>query len=176
MSVARSGHTATATPWGAALLVGGEDTGAVELFLTNDTFETLGTLATSRTSYAIAATTGHKVVIAGGTHGNSALASIEIYDGDTGNIVPGGAMLTARRNFAAAALLDGSILFTGGYAADGSICNLQNLPGTWDLVPAPAPPAARANHKASVLPITAAYSWLAASMKRVTASTDVYTP
>ena len=49
MSVARSGHTATATPWGAVLLVGGEATGAVELFLTNDTFETLGALGTSRT-------------------------------------------------------------------------------------------------------------------------------
>ena len=53
--------------------------------------------------------------------GTPALASIEIYDGDTGKIALGGSMLVARRNFAAAALLDGSILFTGGYAADGSI-------------------------------------------------------
>ena len=168
MSVARSGHTATATPWGAVLLVGGEDTGAVELFLTNDTFETLGTLATSRTDYAIAATTGHKVVIAGGSHGNSTLASIEIYDGDTGKIVPGGAMLAARRNFAAAALLDGTILLHRGIRRRRRHPrHLRNLrPRTW-AHPSPVRPCRRPAPitRPAYCPVTAACSWLAAPMK-----------
>ncbi len=179
MSVARSGHTATATPWGAVLLVGGEGTGAVELFLTNDTFETLGTLATARTGYAIAATTGHKVVIAGGTHGSSVLASIEVYDGDTGKIIPGAAMLGARRNFAATALLDGSILFTGGYAADGSILATSEIfdPEHGTSVTGPALPAARAGHKAAILPSNGRVLLIGGVDENgVTASTDVYTP
>ena len=158
--------------------MGGEDTGTIELFLTNDTFETLDILATSRSGYAIAATTGHRVVIAGGTHGNSALASIEIYDGDTGKIVSGGAMLTARRNFAAATLLDGSILFTGGYAADGSILATSEIfdPELGTSAAGPALSAARANHKASLLPSNGRVLLIGGVDENgVTASTDVYT-
>jgi Bacterial Ig-like domain (group 3)/Galactose oxidase, central domain/Kelch motif len=179
MAVARTGHTATATPWGAILLAGGEDTGTVELFLTNDTFRTLGALTTSRANYAIAATVGHKIVIAGGSHGNSTLSTVEIYDGDTTKIVPGGAMLVARKNFAAAPLLDGTVLLTGGYGADGSILSSSEIfdPEHGTSVAGPAMSAARANHKASVLPSNGRVLLVGgADENGVTASTEMYTP
>ena len=179
MSVARSGHTATATPWGAVLLVGGEDSGTVEMFLTNDTFAPLGMLAAPRSNFAITATINHKIVIAGGSRGNSALSSVEIYDGDTGKIVPGGAMMAARRNFAASPLLDGTVLFSGGYGADGSMLASTEIfdPERGTSVAGPEMAAARADHKATTLPSNGRVLILGGTgPDGVTSTTELYTP
>jgi N-acetylneuraminic acid mutarotase len=80
MAMARSGHTATRMPWGAVLVVGGEDSGTAEAYLTNGTFLTLGKLSTPRTDYAVAVLPDKRILIAGGAAGSTALASIDIFD------------------------------------------------------------------------------------------------
>ena len=179
MSAARSGHNATRTPWGAILITGGEETGAVDMFLTNDTFMPLGMLSAGRTDPAIAATYNHKIIIAGGSRNGTAVRTVDIYDGDTGKIVPGGSLMMARRGFAAAPLVDGTVLITGGYGADGNLLDSTEIfdPEKGASSAGPTMSAARANHKVTVLPSNGRVLIVGGVTENgVTASTELYTP
>lgn len=158
MSVARSGHTATLLPWGSVLIVGGDSNGAatnsVELYLLNGLFQTGGTLSSPRKDYAIAVMPNHQVIIAGGSDGSTALNTIDLFDADKFTVTPAGTMLVARTNFAAAPLLDGTVLITGGLGANGNVLASSEIYDPVKQVSADGPqlPVSRANHQAYTLP------------------------
>jgi hypothetical protein len=154
MTVARSGHTATVTPWGLVVVAGGEETGLVEAYGTNGQFITLGNLSTPREGFAFAATEDHKVLIAGGTDGSSTLSTIEMYDADINKISTVGRMLVARKSFAASALYDGTLLISGGIGESGDTLASTEV---FDIASGaskagPALSVARAYHKSYTLP------------------------
>ena len=179
MAVARSGHTATTSPWGAILIVGGEKSGLVEAFMTNRTFKTIGTLAKPRTDYALAVLPTHKILIFGGATDNAPLSSVEAYDADTDTITPAGAMLTARKNFAASTLYDGTVLVTGGYDASGTPLDSTEI---FDFAKGasaagPALAEARANHQSYTLPGNGSIMLVGGSGKSGgLSSSEIYTP
>jgi uncharacterized protein (TIGR03437 family) len=154
MAMARSGHTATRMPWGAVLVVGGEDTGTAEAYLTNGTFLTLGKLSTPRTDYAVAVLPDNRILIAGGATASTALPAIDIFDARDNSIQAGGNMLTARRNFAAATLYDGTVIFIGGYDENGKTLATTEIfdPVKAVSVAGPELAQARAGHQALTLP------------------------
>src|ERR1700741_4366479 len=82
-------------------------------------FQAIGVLNTARAEFAMTAA-GHSLIVAGGTDGINTLSSVETYDGATGKITIAGAMSQARKDFAAAALLDGTILMAGGVDVNGA--------------------------------------------------------
>lgn len=72
-----------------------------------------------------------KVLIAGGVC-NSALASVELYDPDTGDFNLSGSMTTSRYGHTATLLSDGAVLIAGGSSGDGTIkgnAELSIFPG-----------------------------------------------
>jgi hypothetical protein len=154
MSTPRSNHTATLLPWGAVLIAGGDDAGTVEAYTTAGQFLPVGKLSTPRTDYAVTALPNHKVLIIGGSNGSNPLSSIDVYDADKNTIAAGGQMLVTRKNFGAATLIDGTVLITGGYAADGSVLNTSEIydPATGESMGGPAMAMARAGHQAYTLP------------------------
>lgn len=160
LNTARSGHTATLLPWGSVLLTGGNGAdgngvAAVELYLpTIDQTQAVGNLSSPRQGAAIAATPGRQVIIAGGTDGKNTLNTIDVYSALDNSIKPGGTLLTARKSFGAATLLDGTVLFTGGYAADGTVLATSEIydPATKTLMAGPALTTARAEHQSYALP------------------------
>ena len=123
LSVAREGHQMAMTSWGFAWVAGGNSNGAItgtlELF-NPDTgqFQAVGALNTARAEFAMTPV-GRSLVIAGGTDGSNTLSSVEIYDGSLGTLTVAGEMSQPRKDFAAAALLDGTILMTGGVDVNG---------------------------------------------------------
>lgn len=154
MEKARYRHTATLLPWGAVLIEGGEGSGTVELYRTNDTFLTVGQLSTARQDYAVAAISNRRVLIIGGSDGRSALSSIDVFNANDNSISPAGQMLTARTKFGASTLLDGTVLITGGYDADGNILQSSEIfdPAKGESVAGPDMGTRRAEHQSYTLP------------------------
>ncbi|MCU1239050.1 MAG: Ig-like domain (Group 3) [Candidatus Solibacter sp.] len=179
MAVARSGHTATVSPWGAILVVGGEPTGTVEAFGTNGRFQTIGKLAKPRTEYATAVLPNHKILIFGGASGNAPIADVEVYDADANTIAPAGVMMAARKSFAASTLYDGTVLISGGLDASGNPLDSTEI---FDIskgasVAGPALAEARANHQSYTLPGNGSVMVLGGTGKAgALASSEVYTP
>ena len=179
MAVARAGHTATISPWGAIIIAGGEPTGAVEAYLTNGAFVTLGKLDSPRTGYAVAVVPGHKVLFIGGSEGDAPTASIEMFDADTNRLGTFGSMLTPRKNPGASVLYDGTVLVTGGIDTSGNYLATTEIldPVTGQSTPGPALSAARANHLSLLLPNNGQVLLIGGSgSDGPLASTEVYAP
>ncbi|HEX3879939.1 MAG TPA: Ig-like domain repeat protein, partial [Bryobacteraceae bacterium] len=182
MSVAREGHKAVATFNGDVWIAGGVNqgsvTGVLEVF-TSGKFHAVGTLNTPRSDFAMAASGTRNLLIAGGTDGTNTLDSVESYDGLTGSITVAGTMSQARRNFAAAALLDGRILLIGGIDASGNTLSNTEIfdAGTGSSIAGPALLEPRANHVAYALPGNGRILILGGTgNSTVLGSTEIYTP
>jgi hypothetical protein len=123
LSIARSGHSATATADGHVLIAGGiGGNGAAldsfEVFHPEaGTFSSAGLLSAARTEHAAAVAGDTKVLVAGGRNADGVLNTADLIDVETGTV--SGVTLTAPRVGASATtLLDGRILVAGG--SDGS--------------------------------------------------------
>jgi large repetitive protein len=183
LAVAREGHQMAMTSWGFAWVAGGDSDGAItgtlELFNPNTgQFQAIGTLNTARAEFAMTPT-GRSLVIAGGTDGSNTLSSIEIYDGSLGTLTVAGSMLGARKDFAAAALLDGTIMLTGGVDANGVALTSTEVfdPVKGTSTPGPSLLSPRAFHSAYAMPHNGSvliYGGMGNS--GVLSSTEVYTP
>jgi hypothetical protein len=124
MGAARLGHTATLLPGGKVLVAGGTSgTGGVvhasaELFDPGTgQFASTGTMAHTRYAHVASLLPSGKVLVAGGydfTAGTVLRAEAELFDPATGTFSPAAPMSDARAFFAAAVLLDGSVLVAGG--------------------------------------------------------------
>jgi N-acetylneuraminic acid mutarotase len=122
LTVARSGHTATALVGGKVLVAGGTNVccssalASAELYdPLAGTWATTGSMAESRYQPAAARLNNGKVLVAGGTDGLNILASAELYDPAAGSWSTAGSMLVARWEPTATLLADGRVLVVGGY-------------------------------------------------------------
>ena len=184
MNVARYGHTATVTQMGAVLLVGGQSdrgvTAQIEAFRpANGTFLSLGAMSSPRSDYAVTVVDKHHTLIAGGTNGSTTLNTIDIFDSSTNAITASGAMHTARHGFAAVTLLDGTVMFAGGYGTDGTALATTEIydPATQTSVAGPPMSGPRASHLGMVLPGNGAVILFGGTDGTNTLSaTDLYQP
>ena len=158
LSVAREGHKMALVPWGGVWVVGGTNNGAIvgtlEMFGGDGKFRSVGALNTARTEFAMTPVGTRNLLVAGGTDGTTTLDSVEIYDGILGKITVAGRMSTPRKGFAVAALLDGTVLMTGGIDINGSTLATTEIfdPVQGTSAPGPALLAPRANHFAYAMP------------------------
>lgn len=108
---ARSGHTATKLDDGRVLVVGGESTGANEIYdPTSGTSGSTGSLSVPRSGHTATRLNDGRVLIAGG----SGDASTEIFDPVSGTFSAGPAMTTARSGHTATLLGNGNVFVAGG--------------------------------------------------------------
>jgi Galactose oxidase, central domain/Kelch motif len=117
MTTPRADHTATLLPNGKVLLCGGYDaTGAAlrstELFDPRTGHFTPGPEMTTPRAGHAAVRIGHRTVLIGGTISGRALATTDVFDGESWT--PGPDLLVARVKHAAVALPDRRILVIGG--------------------------------------------------------------
>ena len=160
MHTGRYGHTATVDQYGAVILAGGRTANGsvssqLEVFRpANNQFTVLGQLSSARMNYTIVTVDSRHTVIAGGSDGQNTLASIDVFDALTNTVTPGGNLLTARSGFGAGLLLDGRVLFTGGFDTNGSALASTEIydPATRSVVAGPALNTARGNHQTYALP------------------------
>ena len=99
MTAARTGHTATLLPDGRVLITGNAGTNAEIYDPAGGTFRSTGNMATPRSGgHTATLLNSGKVLIAGGCgpHGDSFLASAELYDPSNGTFLPAGNMTAAR--------------------------------------------------------------------------------
>ena len=122
---------------------------------------------------------GRSLVIAGGTDGSNTLNSVEIYDGSLGTLTVAGEMSQARKDFAAAALLDGTILMTGGVDVNGATLTSTEIfdPVKGTSTTGPSLLAPRAFHSAYAMPHNGSVLIYGGSGKLcVLGTTELYTP
>jgi large repetitive protein len=155
MNAAREGFTATLLPWKTVLLAGGDDTGLVEAYSPMDgTFRTFGHLSVPRRDYSVVALRSRDILILGGAAGGRAVANVDIFDGYKYEASAAGSLRTARSNFGAAMMFDGTLLVTGGYDADGNTLATSEIydPATGKSSEGPALSEPRAGHQSVMLP------------------------
>lgn len=122
MATARSVHTATLLKDGTVLLAGGlvtnpgMATATAELFNpTTQMFTTTKANMETPRAYHTATLLGDgTVLVAGGSDGNSTLATAEVYDPTAGTFSSTGGMLSTRQAHTTALLNDGTVLVSGG--------------------------------------------------------------
>jgi galactose oxidase-like protein len=78
------------------------------------TFAATGSMAERRVGHTATLLPNGNVLVAGGSNGNSALATAEIYDVNAGTFSPTAAMMAARDSHIAVALSNGTVLIAGG--------------------------------------------------------------
>jgi N-acetylneuraminic acid mutarotase len=129
MAVVRRTFTATLLPSGKVLIAGGTnpETSPNTTWATaevydpaSDSWAATGSMATPRTGQTAIALADGRVLVAGGTAGQTPLASAEMYDPATGSWTTAGSMHQARAGAAATLLKDGQTLVLGGDAEAGS--------------------------------------------------------
>src|SRR5882724_7365928 len=93
-------------------------------------------------------------MIAGGSSDVTALASVDIYSADDNSVAPAVNMRTARRDFGAAVLLDGTVFLTGGYDQRGEPLAATEIydPVKGVSIDGPALSEPRAGHQTHTLP------------------------
>jgi hypothetical protein len=125
MTTGRIGHTATLLPNGKVLVAGGEDasftaTASAELYdPSSGTFSATGPMTVPRAFQTATLLFNGKVLIVGGwqfNFPNSALASAEIFDPNSGIFSPTGSMSVARVDQTATLLGNGKVLVVGGFS------------------------------------------------------------
>lgn len=182
LNAAREGHTMAITGWGVWVAGGtnnGTINGALELFNpVTGQFLTVGSLNTPRAEFAMAPQ-GRNLVIAGGTDGTNTLSSVELYDSALGTVTVAGSMSQARKDFGAAALLDGTVLMTGGLDANGVALSTTEFfdPVKGTSVAGPALQAARSSHTAYAMPDNGSVLiYGGAGTSGVLSTAEIYTP
>jgi sugar lactone lactonase YvrE len=166
MITARKGHTATLLSDGKVLIAGGcanaesnrmvcdEYLSSAEIYdPVEGIFEETGELNEARAEHTASLLPDGRVLIVGGTDGNTPLATAEIYDPATGTFTYSGNMGTSRMAHTATVMLDGRVLLAGGYS--GSYLNSAEVftpsSGTFSPV-ASSMSTQRLRHAATVLP------------------------
>ena len=173
MTVPRTGHTATLLPNGTVLVAGGMegDNGAQNSAEVYDpatgVWTPTGSMAEARSMHVAALLPNGRVLVAGGGDPTCITgcsieksASAELYDPATGTWSPTASMNHMRLHFAAARLLDGRVLVSGGY--DGSCDETSCGIGVWNnaevydpvaqtWTPTADPDEGRAGHTMTVL-------------------------
>jgi hypothetical protein len=182
LAVARKGHQAAITVGGNVWIAGGTNdsgmVGAIEMYGAGK-FHSVGSLNTPRTDFAMSPAGERSLVIAGGSDGTNTLASVELYDGLLQTLTVAGNMSQARKNFAAAPLLDGTVLLTGGLDTDGNLLSTTEIfdPVAGISTAGPALVAARANHVAYSLPGNGSVLIFGGTgFSTVLNSTEIFTP
>ncbi|HXP68082.1 MAG TPA: kelch repeat-containing protein [Candidatus Dormibacteraeota bacterium] len=125
----RASHTATLLPNGKVLVAGGTDSlgndlATVELFdPATGTFTATGSMISSRISFTATllahgpAATNGKVLVVGGTAGNTA----ELFDPSTGTFTATGTPVSARFEGTATLLASGKVLLAGGHGGTAEL-------------------------------------------------------
>jgi hypothetical protein len=157
LSIARSGHTATAVADGHVVVAGGvgTDGAALDSFEVFDpewgVFSSPGLLSAARTKHAAAVADATKVLVAGGRNANGALSTGDIVDVMSGTVST--VMLNAPRTGASAtALLDGRILVVGGSDGVNELASAELVdPVTGISVPTASMAQPRREHLALLL-------------------------
>jgi hypothetical protein len=127
MTHTRSTHTATLLNNGTVLVAGGAGSNGAssEVFTpaagaTPASWSALAFMTTGRsvhTATLLGTAPNAKVLVAGGFSGPGTTATSELYDPAAGTWTPSGAMNTGRALHAATALVNGTVLVTGGFSS-----------------------------------------------------------
>ena len=122
---------------GSRLLVAGGRRGAEPLrevlaWNASSGWQTIDPLRTPRDGGRAVRQQNGQVLVLGGSRGSSDLASAEFYDEDRRRWMGAPGMLTARRNFGAAAMPDGRIVVAGGFGGGGPVSAKAS-----DMTPSP---------------------------------------
>ena len=158
MHSGRERHAETLLPDGTVVVTGGINYGYVgsgfEIYnpVSNSWNAPDASLSSSRADHTATLLAGGKVLLAGGTDGDTtAVDTAEILDLNQGG-TPTGSMITARAHHTASLLADGTVLVVGGNDGNTSLSSAEIFDptaGTWSAAPPMA--SARAEHTATTL-------------------------
>lgn len=112
-----------------------------------------GAMIETRTWHSATLLADGKVLVAGGSNGDAALASAELYDPSTGSWAATGTMAGARDDHTATLLPDGRVLVTGGSDGNAAVASAELYdPNTGSWAATGTMAEARNNHTATLLP------------------------
>ncbi len=159
MTEARTGGAAVLLEDGRTLLFGGTTstggaTNAVEVFdAASGSWSDLGTvMLDARSGHSATLLKDGRVLLAGGETSSGPLASLEVFDPQTGSFNFAGTLLMRRKDHGAALLGDGRVLIVGGSTGQ-MLLNSSEIfdPETSTVTPEPAMPFPRAGHSVTAL-------------------------
>jgi YDG domain/MBG domain (YGX type)/Bacterial Ig-like domain (group 3)/Galactose oxidase, central domain/Kelch motif len=157
LSVARSGHTATATADGRVLVAGGtgQDGAALDSFEVFDAetgqFATPGLMSAPRANHAAAVAGTTKVLVAGGRNANGVLGTADVINVESGT-VSSVVLNSPRADASATTLLDGKVLVAGGSNGVTDLASAEVIdPVTGVSMPTGSMSQARSSHQALLL-------------------------